>query len=54
MAAEPVDFEQKRDGPGDLRGRRWKRHQDHASRQLRIVGGDPVERGALAIGLDAH
>ena len=40
--------------PEMLRRRGRKRHEDQARGELGVVGRDPVERGALAVGLDAH
>jgi hypothetical protein len=54
VAAELVDVELEGKRPGDARGRGWERHEDQARGELEIVGRDPLKRGALAVGLDAH
>jgi hypothetical protein len=54
IAAELVDVEQVGKGPGDARSRCGERHEHQARGQLRVIGRDSVERGALAACLDAH
>jgi hypothetical protein len=54
VCAELLHVEHVRHRSVDLRRRAGQRHEDQASRELRVLLGHPVQRGPLTVGLGAH